>query len=200
MHKLNRPTELTELAQARRTYTGTISQDEAWKNFGDNGERTKVREQLENTQNYLCAYCENTLANDGHIDHFKPKSLDWRVTFDWDNLVVSCTYNDSCGKKKDNDFEFYWLNPYSTDPEEMFKFYANGQIRGTSADAENIIKDFGLDCPRLEKKRNGILESYQKVLLDLATEQPDALEYFLQAEESPFPTAHKQILNEIIGA
>jgi uncharacterized protein (TIGR02646 family) len=200
MHKLNRPAELDELVRARRTYIGTISQDEAWKSFGDNGDRTQVRKQLENTQNHLCAYCENTLANDAHIDHFKPKSSDWRVTFDWDNLVVSCTHNDSCGGKKDNSFKSYWINPYIEDPYGMFRFYANGQVKGNSTDAENIIKDFGLDCPRLEKKREGILESYQKVLLDLASEQPEALEYFLQAKESPFPTAYKQILNEIIGA
>lgn len=200
MHKLNRPTEPTELAQARRAYTGTISQDEAWKNFGDNGERGKVRELLENTQNHLCAYCENTLANDGHIDHFKPKSLDWRGTFDWNNLVASCTHDDSCGGKKEKSFEMYWINPYITDPSGMFRFYANGQIIGNSSDAENIIKDFGLDCPRLEKKREGILEAYQSMLLDLATTQPEALDYFLQTEETPFPTAHKQIMNEIIGA
>ncbi len=200
MHKLNRPTELLVLAQARRAYDGTTSQTLAWENFGKTGNRTIVRQQLENTQNNLCAYCENTLANDGHIDHFKPKSLDWQVTFEWDNLLASCTHNDSCGGKKDKSFETYWINPYITDPSGMFRFYANGQVIGNSSDAKNIIKDFGLDCPRLEKKREGILEAYQSMLLDLATTQPDALDYFLQAEETPFPTAHKQILNEIIGA
>jgi len=200
MHKLNRPTELVALTTARNSYDGTVSVQEAWSVFGDNGDRTRVREQLESVQNDLCAYCENSLSNDGHIDHFKPKSLNWRLTFDWDNLVVSCSHNDSCGKKKDDDFETYWINPYSTDPKGMFKFYANGQIEGTSETAKNIINDFGLDCPRLEIKREGVLSLYQSTLLDLATEQPEALEYFLQTQESPFPTAHKQILNEIIGA
>ena len=200
MHKLNRPTELVELTIARNAYDGTSSVQEAWNTFGNNGDRTKVREQLESVQNDLCAYCENSLSNNGHIDHFKPKSSNWRLTFDWDNLVVSCIHNDSCGEKKGNDFESYWINPYARDPSGMFTFYANGQIEGNSDDAENIINDFGLDCPRLEIKRKDILTLYQNILLDLATEQPEALEYFLQTQESPFPTAHKQILNEIIGA
>ena len=89
MHKLNRPAELTELTTARNNYNGTPSAEKAWSNFGDNGDRTKVREELEITQNNLCAYCENTLANDGHIDHYNPKSSNWRLTFDWDNLVYN---------------------------------------------------------------------------------------------------------------
>lgn len=199
MHKLTRPAELIELAQARKAYNGKPSQDEAWKNFGNNGDRGKVRKQLENTQDDLCAYCENTLANDGHIDHFKPKSSNWRLTFDWDNLVVSCTHNDSCGKKKDKDFESYWINPYSQDPQDMFKFYSDGQIKGKSHDAEKIIKDFGLDCPRLESKRQGILASLNQTILALENE-PEALEYFLQEEATIFPTAYKQIVDTTIGA
>lgn len=110
MHKLNRPTEPIGLSNAIRTYNGTTSQVEAWKNFGATGDRTKVRGLLEHTQNNLCAYCEHTLDNNGHIDHFKPKSLDRRLTFDWNNLVVSCTNNDSCGNKKDKNFERYFAH------------------------------------------------------------------------------------------
>ena len=200
MHKLTKGVEPQELKNAHRKFAGIASADEAWKKFGENGDRRKVREEIESAQVYICGYCENSLGNSGHIDHFKPKSLYRSLTFDWVNLVASCTYNDSCGGKKNKYDESYWINPYQEDPDGMFKFYANGQVVGSSPDAKNIIKDFGLDCPRLEKKREDILEAYQNMLLDLATTQPEALEYFLQAEETPFPTAHKQILNEIIGA
>jgi uncharacterized protein (TIGR02646 family) len=200
MHNLDRPTELDELTTARNTYNGTPSAEKAWSDFGENGDRTRVRKQLENVQNDLCVYCENSLSNKGHIDHFQPKSSNWRLTFDWDNLVVSCTYNDSCGDKKGKKFENYWINPYVIDPVGMFMFYSDGQIKGTSQNAKNIIVDLGLNCPRLVRKRKEILSLYQKILLDLATEQPEVLEHFLRKQESPFPTAHKQILNKIIGA
>jgi len=199
MKKLTRPTELDALTKARKAYRGTISQDEAWKSFGENGDRTKVREQLEEVQNDICAYCESSLEKNAHIDHFQPKLLNWKLTFDWDNLIVSCTNNDSCGNKKGKDFKPYWINPYSTDPRGMFKFYSDGQIKGTTDDANKIIKDFGLDCPRLEVKRKGILSTLQHTILSIADE-PEALEYFLQEESEIFPTAYKQIINNTIGA
>lgn len=200
MRKLSRPAELPELKNARTTYASIPSADEAWKKFGDNGDRTKVREQLENVQYDLCAYCENSLENNAHIDHFKPKSLNRNLIFDWDNLIVSCTHNDSCGDKKDKNFQTYWINPYLTDPNGMFKFYSDGQIEGTNPDAERVIEDFGLDCPRLEKKRQGILSAYEKNILAIVETSPDALEYFLLTEENIFPTAHKQIAKKLIGA
>lgn len=199
MRKLSRPAELIELTNARTTCSSIPSADEAWEKFGNNGDRTKVREQLENVQDDLCAYCENSLEDNAHIDHFKPKSLDRNVTFEWENLIVSCTNNDSCGNKKANNFQTYWINPYLTDPSEKFKFYSDGQIIGSNSDAEKIIKDFGLDCPRLKEKREGILSAYQVNILAVA-EFPEALEYFLQDEVKIFPTAHKQIAKKLIGA
>ncbi len=199
MRKLSRPAELIELTNARTTCSSIPSADEAWEKFGKNGDRTKVREQLELVQNDLCAYCENSLEDNAHIDHFEPKSRNRSLTFYWENLIVSCTHNDSCGNKKANNFQTYWINPYLTDPSGMFKFYTDGQIKGTTPDAEKTIKDFGLDCPRLEEKRKGILSAYETNILVMA-EFPDALEYFLEEESKIFPTAHKQIAKKLIGA
>ena len=95
MRKLSRPAELQELTNARRTYASIRSADEAWKKFGDNGDRKKVREQLESVQDDLCAYCENSLEHHAHIEHFEPKSRNRNLTFEWENLTVSCTHNDS---------------------------------------------------------------------------------------------------------
>ena len=41
MRKLSRPVELQELANARRTYASIRSADEAWKKFGDKGNKKK---------------------------------------------------------------------------------------------------------------------------------------------------------------
>ena len=198
MRKLTRPEELQELTNAKKTYASILSATEAWEKFGENGDRTKVREQLEIAQDNLCAYCENSLEENAHIDHFEPKSKNRNLTFEWNNLIVSCSNPDSCGSKKAKNFESYWINPYLADPSGMFKFYSDGQIEGTNTDAEKIIKDFGLDCPRLKEKREGILSAYKSNILAVA-EFPDALEYFLEDEAKIFPTAHKQIANKLIG-
>jgi len=195
MHKLQRPTEPTALSEARRTYTGIPSQDQAWREF----DKDETREKLRQAQSSLCAYCEIALSSRTTIDHFKPKRLHYAHTFDWDNLVLSCDEKGSCDNKKGGNFESYWINPYSTDPAGMFKFYSDGQIEGTSQDAKNIIIDFGLNCTRLEKKREGVLSTLQQTILALENE-PEALEYFLQEEAVMFPTAYKQIIDKTIGA
>jgi len=195
MYKLHRPTEATGLSQARKTYNGTPSQDEAWRIF----DKDETRAKLKQAQSSLCAYCEIVLSSKTTIDHFKPKRLSYALTFDWDNLVLSCDEKGSCDNKKGGRFESYWINPYSTDPIGMFKFYSDGQIKGNSPDAQNIIIDFGLNCARLEKKRKGVLSSLKQTILALEDE-PEALEYFLQEEAVMFPTAYKQIIDKTIGA
>ena len=195
MHKLNRPTEAIGLSEARKTYTGVPPQDEAWRKF----DKDETRAKLKQAQNSLCAYCEIALSDRTTIDHFEPKNRGYRLTFDWDNLVLSCDAKGSCDNKKGGHFESYWINPYSTDPAGMFKFYSDGQIEGNSPDAENIIIDFGLGCARLEKKREGVLSTLKQTILALENE-PEALEYFLQEEAVMFPTACKQIIDKTIGA
>lgn len=195
MHKLSSPAEPTGLASRRRTYAGSPSQDIAWKRF----DKSEVREELRNAQNNLCAYCEVALTESTRIDHFEPKNRGYRLTFDWNNLVLSCDEKDSCDNKKGGAFNNYWINPYSTDPAGMFKFYSDGQIIGQSTDAENIIIDFGLDCPNLEAKRKGIFNTLE-LNIDALIEFPDALEVYLKSEEAiMFPTGYKQIIERATG-
>ena len=59
--------------------------------------------------------------------------------------------------------------------------------------AQNIIINFGLNSARLEKKREGVLNTLKQTILALENE-PEALEYFLQEEAVMFPTAYIAIL------
>lgn len=191
MRKLERPTEPSDLIQVRRAYTGQISQAKAWKNFN----KDEVREELKQAQDSLCAYCETALSTDTRIDHFEPKDRHYTLTFKWDNLVLSCDRSDSCDVKKDNNFEAYWVNPYSTDPIGLFTFRGNGKIKGETPDAEKIIKDFGLDSPGLKKKRGDILSFLTNELLS----DPDTLDYYRNMNYKMFPTAHIQIIKNLSG-
>ena len=191
MHKLQRPVEPDELIRARKAYHGQTSQAEAWEKFN----KDEVRKELKKAQNSLCAYCEIALTDNTHIDHFKPKKLDRELTFDWDNLVLSCDAKDSCDIKKDNNFQSYWVNPYEDDPKEMFTFRINGKIKGVTEDANKIIEDFGLDSIRLKKKRSSLLSFLTKELLS----DPVNLEYYKNMDYKMFPTAHAQIIEKLGG-
>lgn len=202
MRVLDRPEEPQELIDARNNYHGTPGPTEAWEQFGKTGGRTIVREDLEIVQDELCAYCENSLENYGHIDHFEPKSRRWQLTFDWENLIVSCSHNDSCGGKKGKRFDIDWLNPYEEDPLDWFDFYSTtGEIKPengpNSARAQKMITDFGLDCERLNRKRESILKAW-KNNINALLDQPDALESFIQFADIPFPTARNQISQNLL--
>ena len=63
--------------------------------------RAMVRRQLNREQEALCVYCESALAEDeGHIKHIKPRSLDPRLTFVYDNLAHNCDGAGHCGRQK----------------------------------------------------------------------------------------------------
>lgn len=202
MRSLTRPKEPEELKDASRNYRRITSPEEAWKAFGNSGNKGIVRELLEEAQNGLCAYCENSLENNGHIDHFEPKAQQRALTFQWENLVASCTHCDSCGGKKGGEFDADWINPYTEDPAHWFQFYSNGEIKpgGTHhGRAQKVITDFGLDSTRLERKRAEILKSWLEHIL-VVVDQPEALEYFLQDINTPFPTAREQVTKKILKA
>lgn len=83
----------------------------------------ELRSQLEkgNTGN-KCVYCEKYLdTNDVGIEHFHPKVIYHKETFDWDNLFLSCA---SCNSKKstlDTKNEMI-VHPSNHNPEEYFIF------------------------------------------------------------------------------
>ena len=191
MHKLQRPTEPASLTKANKSYNRVTSQDKAWKKF----DKDEVRKELRIAQDGLCAYCEIALSDNTRIDHFEPKKRDRELTFDWKNLLLSCDGKDSCDIKKDDNFEEYWINPYETDPKGMFIFRTNGKIKGVTEDATKIIKDFGLDSPRLRKKRSDILSFLTRELLS----DSNNLEYYKEMDYKMFPTAHIQIIKNLSG-
>ena len=57
-------------------------------------------------QHHLCAYCERPIKTGSatpscHIEHFLKRDLFPGKTFEWSNLFLSCSNEDTCGKAKD---------------------------------------------------------------------------------------------------
>jgi len=113
---------------------------------------------LEKEQNWLCGYCEAKLEETFfrekredkeliHIEHIKPKHLDYdNLSFDYDNLLVSCSgkcFTDknkplTCGHKKGNKFdENLFLNPIKEiNIREYFIYTDKGHIGSSSKNEE----------------------------------------------------------------
>lgn len=96
---------------------------------------------LENEQKYneltYCVYCELIINEDNsHFDHIKPKSKSPEDTFSYNNLVISCEDQNSCGKYKENKWDENFINPVTEDPELFFEYSNSGEIVPGKTDNE----------------------------------------------------------------
>lgn len=95
-------------------------------------DRKELWQSLDDMQGQRCAYCEGELrADKRHIEHFRQKGRDPKVTFLWSNLFGSCNRFENCGKYKDglppyNPADL--IKPDDEDPEHFFVFVSDGSV------------------------------------------------------------------------
>lgn len=86
---------------------------------------------------YLCPYCERKVKlENSHIEHIRPRGKFQKLTFVYDNLIVSCNAPDTCGKYKNNKWKDTFINPVEENPTPSFHYSANGKIK-----EDNKVKD-----------------------------------------------------------
>lgn len=95
-------------------------------------DRKELWQNLDDMQGQRCAYCEGELrADKRHIEHFRQKGRDPKVTFLWSNLFGSCNRFENCGKYKDELPPYTptdLIKPDDEDPEHFFVFVSDGSV------------------------------------------------------------------------
>lgn len=148
-----------------------------WDDFTQGPDGYALRQLKADVQAGLCGYCERMLVNESgflpkgvaHIDHFYQKSRpgNEHLTYDWDNLVLSCKCGDSCGKHKDRQSieSKDIINPNVEDARSMITFIEvprkgksyrieAKEIEGPNRQrAKNTIEALQLNCDRLSALR-----------------------------------------------
>ena len=130
-------------------------------------DRKELWQSLDDMQGQRCAYCEGALrADKRHIEHFRQKGRDPKVTFLWSNLFGSCNRFENCGKYKDelppyNPADL--IKPDDEDPEHFFVFVSDGSVAVraglTAAEtrrANETIRIFNLNGVLRAKRRSAI--------------------------------------------
>jgi uncharacterized protein (TIGR02646 family) len=122
-----------------------------------------VKAALVSETNGKCAYCESPLQHihHGDVEHIYPKSLDPKLTFEWQNLTLSC---EVCNQNKSNldPILAHIIDPYVVDPGDHFQFagiiaFPLGSTKGIST-----IKILDLNRGELVEQRK---ERLEKLLL-----------------------------------
>lgn len=161
---------------------------------GINEIRSNLRKHiLETEQSFQCAYCESAITSNttkSHIDHFKRKHYFPELTFDYNNLLVSCKNSNHCASKKDskdNSKDIYknLINPVDEDPTDFFEYHTSGKLISKNAKAEFTDKIFNLNHKGLKQQRKDVawaVYGYRDTMeLEEVIKEIGAFESFIRA-------------------
>lgn len=168
--------------------------------------KAQVRDALDTLQQGLCAYCQIRLDSGigCHIEHIWPKHAHTAMTFQWNNLVLSCTDSQVIGSTKQTggvscghsdgkrDWPAYdprFISPTAPDCERFFEYHASdGSVQPANTlstvdtdRATYTIDLLNLNCPRLRRLRKDMLEEGYRIIFELQNESVD-LRHFLNSE------------------
>lgn len=144
---------------------------------------TDIQEELAKASYRKCAFCESIPSESGNleVEHFAPKSLYHKLTFDWDNLLPICRKcNDS--KSNHDTLKEPILNPSIIDAENYVDFDFITMIPEEKVEnlkeVELTIEVCSLNAPRLLRARS-------ELLVRLSEYQQRLEEYLREIEQAP---------------
>jgi uncharacterized protein (TIGR02646 family) len=138
-----------------------------WNNFSGTNEHSNLRTDLIAEQNQMCCYCEVKIENNGtssHIEHLKDRKNFPKEMFNYDNLLASCQFTDSCGHKKGTGYFYGFVSPLDPNCQNRFTYTRDGRIipvNENDTNAEKTIKVLGLNCRRLKDRRRTIIKTLE---------------------------------------
>jgi uncharacterized protein (TIGR02646 family) len=175
MHKLDRSPlpEPTCLA-------GYRSSRHIWDDVSTAHKR-EIRDSLARMQGgSRCAYCEGRIHNEGQIDHFRRRRDHPHLTFEWENLFLSCGSRQHCGHYKDRPGAPAYdpdglLKPDVDDPDEYLYFHSNGEIRVRSGIAPEQARRAGETVRVLHLDHGALIASRRRAAGWYLRRNPDIL-------------------------
>lgn len=151
---------------------------------------------INNEQNQYCPYCERTIYKSGeaHIEHIKPRDKFPELFQEYNNIIVSCNGNQTCGMKKGNQYDDSFINPVIDNPSEYLDYnLANGEIIPKDTEEETLnykrakytIEVLNLNYSKLKEARKNLIDILE-VYKENYDDYNDYLQFFLDDKHS-FP-------------
>lgn len=134
-----------------------------------------VKSNLNSTSHHKCFYCETKLKGlTKEVDHHIEVSIDKTLSFEWENLYLSC---DNCnGKINHRDIPVNeCLNPTINSDDEIFEHLSFEKElivpRNNSPLGLRTIQKYRLDSDLLDNRRLKQISLFQDVLLQIKNSQ-----------------------------
>ena len=138
MQQINKGTEPTKLIEYKRK-----NPTHRYNDLGkDDPEqiRPAIRQACLDEQAYLCAYCCRPIGANDHDcmnEHILPRQGYPQFSFDFNNIVASCTTKGGCDDAKEN--QEIAISPLSPRCKTEFNFNLSGTVTGLTNDAKQTI-------------------------------------------------------------
>lgn len=148
-----------------------------WNEISQNGNKIHyetLREQLRQEQKGLCCYCCQILPEKVTIEHLKARKNFPDLTFNYNNLLLSCKPNPQnhdpiqCDKSKGD--EELDLTPLMKECDVEIKLNLTGKLEWKTDRAEHAINLLNLNNQDLCKRRKDLLDGLYESILDLDLE------------------------------
>lgn len=131
---------------------------------------------------HKCSYCEQLIkptSEDGVVDHYRPRSVYWWLSLDWENMLYACK---TCSQEYKREFfpvakdlhirrlineettrlnyleQPFFINPFLDNPTEHFIYVLHKEIGKVTLSplttrGARTIDEFGLNRPVLQEQR-----------------------------------------------
>lgn len=160
------------------------------KNYNSRYKVKDIKDALDIIYNKKCAYCESGIE-ERHVEHYRPKSKYYWLTYSWDNLLIACS---TCNGKKKVKFDILGcgikfknklkrifeinnlaikynvieqpklINPENFDPYPYLIFDTLGKISSTHINVDYTIDTCKLNRPDLKDNRKKIIRDFEEAI------------------------------------
>lgn len=137
--------------------------------------KAELRTVLVEDQGYICGYCQDSIFNNhtSKIEHIKARSEYPNLIFDFTNIISCCK-----GEKKNpppkelhcdtfRDNSDLQVTPLDNDCDTHFRYDDLGNIYHETDQGLDTIKKLNLDTPKLNNRRQAVIDSWLSPEIDL---------------------------------
>lgn len=185
--KLTMPIDVENWIKKNKPKTWDLSQD-----YYDG--YVLLREQLRQEQKGLC-YCCQILEKQATVEHLKSRSKFPQLTFDYQNLLLSCKESNQCDDAKGSDE--LDLTPLMVECDTEIALKTNGELKpdDDSERAKQAINLLNLNNLDLRQRREQAIKDLFNIDKDLNKENLELMFAFMGNEQAEF---YRYILNKLI--